>query len=266
MALDLTVYAARIGYTGEFVATLDTLRELHLAHALTIPFENLDALMGRPVRLDIESLWGKLVESRRGGYCFEHNGLFAAVLETAGFQVSRLAARVRMGATGVRPRTHMLLMVRLPGENWLADVGFGADGLLYPVPFRLGEVTAHFSWKYRVLAEGPAYVLQSERPEGWLDLYSFNLEEQEAIDYELANYFTSTHPSSPFVRNLIAQRPAPDLRLTLFNRTLLERTPDGASEILLPNDEDVLEVLSTRFSIDVPKGIRLNAEAYKTDN
>jgi len=217
-------------------------------------------LLGCPVRLGLDSLWTKLVENRRGGYCFEQNRLFAAVLEAIGFRVSRLAARVRIGATAVRPRTHMLLMVDAEGQRWLTDVGFGGDGLLYPVPFCLDEPVAHFAWKYRIVDEGPVYVLQSEHPEGWLDLYSFTLDEQYPIDYELANYVTSTHPDSPFVRNLIAQFPAPHLRITLLNRTLVERRPEGLSETTLPDDKAVLEVLSQRFSIELPKGTRIPLE------
>src|SRR4051812_17349400 len=100
--MDLKEYAARVGYTGEFTPTVETLKALHLAHATHIPFENLDVLLGRPIRLDIDSLWAKLVNGGRGGYCFEHNALFAGVLEAAGFRVRRLAGRV--GAA--RPRLH----------------------------------------------------------------------------------------------------------------------------------------------------------------
>src|SRR5215472_2819420 len=139
MPLDLHTYAARVGYTGDFTSSLATLRALHLAHATHIPFENLDILLGRPIRLDLESLCGKMIDGRRGGYCFEQNALFAAVLEAAGFRVRRLAARVRSGASGVRPRLHMLLGVEAEGGLWLADVGFGADGLLHPLPLRPGE-------------------------------------------------------------------------------------------------------------------------------
>jgi len=151
MGLDLAAYAARTGYKGEFLPTLDALHALHLAHATRIPFENLDVLWRRPPRLDVESLCQKLVTGGRCGYCFEHNSLFASVLEACGFRVRRLAARVRMGTTGVRPRLHMLLMVEAGGEQWLADVGFGADGLLYPVPFRLGETSVQFAWRNRIV-------------------------------------------------------------------------------------------------------------------
>ncbi len=260
MPVDLQGYAARIEYDGAFTPTLATLRDVHLAHATHIPFENLDILLGRPIRLDLESIAQKLIAARRGGYCFEQNALLAAVLETIGFRVTRLAARVRMGATEVRPRSHMLLAVDVDGEKWLADVGFGGDGLLLPVRLRAGEVQRHFGWQYRVTAEDGLHVLQSLRPEGWLDLYSFTLEEQHAADYEVSNYFTSTHPQSPFVNKLLAQRPGKDVRLTLVNRQLVEQRPDGVSETTLADDDAVLETLAERFGLRFPAGTRF---AYK---
>jgi N-hydroxyarylamine O-acetyltransferase len=255
MPVDLQAYAARIEYGGEFTPTLATLRNLHLAHATHIPFENLDILLGRPIRLDLESITAKLIDARRGGYCFEQNALFAAVLEAIGFRVTRLAARVRMGATEVRPRSHMLLAVDVEGEHWLADVGFGGDGLLLPVRLKAGEAEG-----YRVIADSGLHVLQTLRPEGWFDLYSFTLEEQYAVDYEVSNHFTSTYPSSPFVNRLIVQRPGEDVRLTLVNRQLMEQRPDGVSEITLADDDAVLETLAERFGLRFPAGTRF---AYK---
>jgi len=260
MPVDLQAYAARIEYAGEFKPTLATLRDLHLAHATHIPFENLDILLGRPIRLDLESVSAKLIQARRGGYCFEQNALFAAVLEAIGFHVTRLAARVRMGATEIRPRSHMLLAVDVAGERWLADVGFGGEGLLLPVRLTAGEVERHFGWQYRVILDGGLHVLQSLRPEGWFDLYSFTQEEQHAVDYEVSNHFTSTFPQSPFVNKLVAQRPGKDVRLTLVNRQLTEQRPDGVSEITLADDDAVLETLAERFGLRFPAGTRF---AYK---
>jgi len=260
MPVDLQAYAARIEYAGEFKPTLATLRDLHLAHATHIPFENLDILLGRPIRLDVESVSAKLIQARRGGYCFEQNALFAAVLEAIGFHVTRLAARVRMAATEVRPRSHMLLTVDIEGERWLTDVGFGGEGLLMPVRLKVGEVERHFGWQYRVILDGGLHVLQSLRPEGWFDLYSFTLEEQHAVDYEVSNHFTSTFPQSPFVNKLVAQRPGKDVRLTLVNRQLTEQRPDGVSEITLADDDAVLETLAERFGLRFPAGTRF---AYK---
>jgi N-hydroxyarylamine O-acetyltransferase len=250
----LRAYAARIGYEGDFTPSLETLRALHLAHATHIPFENLDILLGRPIRLDLDSLCAKLIAGRRGGYCFEHNALFAAVLEAARFRVRRLAARVRMGATGVRPRLHMLLAVEVAGEWWLADVGFGADGLLHPVPLRAGEAAPQFVWTYRIAAEGELFVLQSQRPEGWVDLYAFTLEEQHPIDYEVSNYFTSTNPTSVFVKMLLVQLPGRERRLMVMNRKLVERSAEGTSERMLAGDRELLDVLADCFGLSFEAG------------
>jgi len=253
--VDLKTYAARVGYDGEFAPTLDVLRRLHFAHATHVPFENIDVLLGRPIRLDLESLWQKMVLDGRGGYCFEQNALFAAVLEAAGFRVRRHAARVRMGASGVRPRTHMLLLVEAAGEQWLCDVGFGADGLVHPVAFRPGAVTEQFAWKYRVVQEGAVYVLQGWRPEGWIDLYAFGLEPTYPIDYEVANCYTATHPNSIFRKMLRVQLPGPENTLLLINHTLTERTAGGVTETPVPEDK-LLEVLASHFHLHFPPGTR----------
>ena len=129
MPIDLKAYAGRIEHKGQLAPNLATLQALHLAHATHITFENLDLLMGKPIRLDLESLAAKLIQGGRGGYCFEQNALFAGALEEIGFRVTRLAARVRMGSQKITPRTHMLLAVDIAGECYLADVGFGDDGI-----------------------------------------------------------------------------------------------------------------------------------------
>jgi N-hydroxyarylamine O-acetyltransferase len=262
--MDLTVYARRIGFAGAMRPTAECLRALHLAHATHVPFENIEVLMRRPVRLDLTSLWKKLVEDGRGGYCFEQNTLFAAVLEEAGFRVRRLAARVRMGAVGTRPRTHMLLAVEADGRQWLCDVGFGGDALLCPVAWIPGETSAQFAWKYRLVEEAPGYVLQTWRENAWVDLYSFTMEEQFAVDYEVANYYTATYPDSFFRKQLMVHLPAPDVRVTLVGRRLIERRPEGASEVVLADDAAVLEVLATRFGMHFLAGTKFPNESEQT--
>jgi N-hydroxyarylamine O-acetyltransferase len=254
--VDLKTYAARVEYTGEFQPTLDTLRQLHYAHATHIPFENLDVLLGRPILLDRESLWRKMVEGGRGGYCFEQNSLFSAIVEEAGFRVRRLSARVRMGTTGIRPRTDMLFLAEVGREQWLCDVGFGGDGLLHPIPFRLGETSPQFSWKYRIVQEGSVYALQSWRPEGWVDLYAFNLEPTYELDYQVANHYTATYPTSIFRKMLRVQLPGPDVSRLLINHTLTERTATGTTESTVPDGDGLLEVLASRFGLRFPPGTR----------
>lgn len=258
--MDLTTYAARTGYTGDFAPTLDTLRELHFAHATHIPFENLDVLLGRPIRLDPEGLWEKMVLGRRGGYCFEQNSLFSAVLEASGFRIRRLSARVRLGTTGIRPRTHMLFLAEASGEQWLCDVGFGGDCLLHPLPFRPGEVAEQFTWRYRIVHEGGVYALQSWRPGGWIDLYAFSLEPTYAPDYEVANYFTSSHASSIFRKMLRVHLPGPETSLMLINRTLTVRTSAGVTDMPVADDEALLAVLAERFGLCFPAGTRFPIE------
>src|SRR5262249_55036820 len=151
--VDLDAYFARIGYVGDHSPTLPVLPTLHRAHVGHISFENVDVLLGRPIRLDLDSLQAKLVRGRRGGECFYQNALFAAVLEALGFRLTRLAARVRFGATGVRPRSHMNLLVEVDGSPWLADVGFGGDGLLEPLPLVEGRESRQAAWTYRLMRE-----------------------------------------------------------------------------------------------------------------
>src|SRR4029453_17403240 len=186
--LDLPAYLRRIGYAGELLPSRAVLDALHRAHVTSIPFENLDILLGVPIRLDLPSLQAKLVSGRRGGYCFEQNALFASALEQVGFKVTRLAARVRYSTGRVLPRTHIALRGDLDGVRLLADVGFGADGLLLPVPLD-GTESLQFAWTYRVVDEDGAQLLQSRRDERWEDLYAFPHEPQLPVDYEIANHY-----------------------------------------------------------------------------
>jgi N-hydroxyarylamine O-acetyltransferase len=254
--IDLGAYLGRIGYSGRLDPTIETLRCLHVAHATHIPFENLDILLGRGIALDLKSLQAKLVTGRRGGYCFEQNTLFAAVLESLGFAVIRLAARVRFGSKAIRPRSHMLLSVAVDSEPWLADVGFGGEGLLYPIRLNEEDEVRQGQWQFRVCADGEVRVLQSLHADGWFDLYAFTQEPQFSVDYVVSNHFTSTFPQSPFVRSLIAQRNSLDARWTLHDRELTEERPDRKTTINLPDDEALLVTLADVFTLEFPAGTR----------
>jgi N-hydroxyarylamine O-acetyltransferase len=253
---DLSAYLGRIGYAGDLRPSLALLESLHLAHATHIPFENLDILLHRPIRLDLQSLQAKMVGGLRGGYCFEQNLLFAAALESVGFPVRRLAARVRYRTQAVLPRTHMLLLVDVDGSGWIADVGFGAKGLLLPVPFRAGEPVRQFAWTYRIVDDAGQWVLQSLRHEKWSDLYAFTLEPHLPVDYELANYYVSTHPNSRFVQTLTAQSSSPEARRTLRNRELIVDRGEAVDSQLLADDDELLEVLADTFGLRFPPGTR----------
>jgi N-hydroxyarylamine O-acetyltransferase len=255
--LDLGAYLRRIRLETRPAADLAGLRALHLAHATTIPFENLDIQMGLPIRLDLDSLQAKLVRRHRGGYCFEHNTLFLAVLRAVGFDVIPCEARVRLGAMEVLPRTHMLLLVSLEGATWLCDVGFGGEGLLHPVPMD-GEAHGQFLNTYRVSTEGGLRVLQSHHHGAWEDLYAFVPEARFPIDFEMANHYTSTHPESRFLKTLTAQLPGPEVRRILRNRAYAELRGDQAEgRELAP--EELLPTLRETFGIELPEGARFRA-------
>ena len=259
MAFDLARYLERVHWPGPAAppADLATLRALHLAHALAIPFENLDIQLGRPIRLDLDTLAAKLVGARRGGYCFEQNALFAAVLETLGFRLTRLCGRVRMGRPAdapVPPRTHMILRVELTEGPYLADVGFGGDQLLYPIPLVAGVRRDQEAWCYELTREDELWVLRSRQPEGWIDLYAFTLEPQHPIDYEVANHFTSTHPRSRFVQTLTAQRVTREVRYVLRDRDYEEIRPERRTRRELTSPEELLALLDERFGLRFPTG------------
>jgi N-hydroxyarylamine O-acetyltransferase len=259
--IDLESYFRRIGYTGERDTSLAVLKQLHLAHVDRIPFENLDILLGRPILLDLPRLEAKLVHGRRGGYCFEQNMLFAAVLEELGFSVTRVAARVRSGTTRLLPRTHMLLKVDVCGDAVIADVGFGGDGLLEPITLE-GEPTRQFAWEYRIAREADLYVVQSLRDQKWDDLYAFNLEPQFPVDFEVANHYVSTHPSSRFVQTLTVQRSTSEARYILRNREFIVQS--GAEDNLrstriVKDDQELLDVLDETFGLEFPPETRFFA-------
>jgi N-hydroxyarylamine O-acetyltransferase len=254
--LDVPAYLGRLGLSVLPGPTAAALGELHRKHVAAIPYENLDIIAGGGVDLSLPALQAKLVARRRGGYCFEHNTLFAAALERAGFAVTRLAGRARLGAPFVRARTHMVLVVAAEGRRWLADVGFGGEGLLEPIPLEHGETSRQGGWTFRVVceAEGWAWALQSLHPDGWFDLHGFTMEPQHPIDFVMANHFTSTHPISAFTRVATAQRTLPDRRLTLRGRRLTEAEPDGTEADHPVGAADLDRVLRERFGIELDEG------------
>ena len=260
--INLEAYFERIEYTGDRRPTVRTLMDVHLAHATHIPFENLDVLLKRPIRIDLESIQAKLVRGRRGGYCFEQNMLLAAVLQQIGFAVRLLQARVRLGTHRVIPRTHLLLAVDAEGDRWLADVGFGSFGLLVPVPMLAAEYQ-QFAWSYRVARETDAWVLKAPIEGVWQDLYTFTPEPQIPEDFIPANHYISTHPDSRFVQTLTVQRVAPEIRRLLKNTELVTTTAAGQTRRTLHNSKELLEVLVTEFGLEFPAGTEfLSPEAW----
>jgi N-hydroxyarylamine O-acetyltransferase len=254
---DWDAYLHRLDLPEAGAPSEATLARLHEAHALAIPFENLDIQMGRGIRLELPHLEAKLVRAARGGYCFEQNTLFRAALESAGFQVAAFEARVRVGTDRVLPRTHMLLQVETEGRAWLCDVGFGGGGPLRPVPMD-GTPQPMGPWTFRVWPEGPLRVLQSLRGEQWADLYAFLPEPRPEVDFEMGNWFTSTHPDSRFMVTLTAQRTFRDRRAVLRNLLLEIESRDGLQTQEVPRS-DLTRILREIFGIIVPDQARFRA-------
>ncbi len=257
---DLSAYLRRIGLDAPPPATAAGLAAVHRAHAASIPFENLDILLGRGIRLDLPSLEAKLVTARRGGYCFEQNSLFAAALTDLGFSVTSLAARVRLGGRADGARAHMLLAVRASGHDWIADVGFGGGGLLEPLPLEPAGEVRQGEWRFRLVEDGRERVLQSFGENGGRDLYGFTLEPQLPIDYVVANHYTSTHPDSTFTKIAVVQRTWATGALLLRGDVLATVVPGLAPvELPAPQGDSLLVLLRERFGLDFPPGTRFRS-------
>jgi len=264
--LDLDAYFARIDYQGPRAASADVLAAIAERHPQRIPFENLDILLGRGIRIDLASIQAKLVAGRRGGYCFEHNTLLAAVLRELGFRVTTLGARVRLGvpAEVATPRTHMLLRVDLDDGPRLVDVGFGfaPTGPLRLQPDLVQQL--HLD-RYRLRRDGAEWTLESG-PDGGPDFapaYVFTEEPLLPIDYEVANHYTSTHPRSHFTLGPVLVRPdvVAGCRYIFRGGELTVRRGGAAERTTISDPDVLLTVLARDFGLDFPPGTRFRSTA-----
>ncbi len=225
MAFALSAYLDRIGWTGAPAPTLDTLAGLLRAHMRAIPFENLDVLLGRPVRLDLDAVVGKLVDARRGGYCFEHATLFAHVLETLGFDVARHSARVTLILKRHEVgRLHMFLTVALPEGVFVIDPGFGGPAALGPLPLADAGAEGPIGATHWMARDGNLWALRTVIGGEACDAWIATLEQEYPVDFVVANHYTATHPASPFVNRLMLSRFTPEGRVSVMNRDATIRT------------------------------------------
>jgi N-hydroxyarylamine O-acetyltransferase len=251
--MNLDAYFARTGYTGPRTPTLDTLNGLVRAHVQTIPFENIDVLLGVPISLEPEAIVQKLVHDRRGGYCFEQNTLLLEVLTELGYHVRPLSARVRyMRPRDYTPaRTHLLVRVELE-ESWLADVGVGS---MSPTSaLRLaehGEQTTPHEPR-RLLRENDRIYHQARLGDEWVDIAELTLEEMPVIDRVVANWYTSTHPQSHFKARLTVARATPTGRIAILNDELSIRDASGhAEKQRIESPQHLLRILDEHFGMSV---------------
>lgn len=250
--MNVSPYLERIGYDGPLDPTAETLRRLHLAHLLAVPFENLSIHRGEPIQLDDEALFEKIVTRRRGGFCYELNGLFAALLRALGFDVAMLSAGVGRANGDFSPDyDHMALLVTLE-DRWLADVGFGDS---FREPLRLDErgEQKEGGLAYRIEETGDGRLILARREEGgpWKPQYRFGLEPHVFADYAEMCHFHQTSPQSHFTQNRICSLATPDGRVTLSEMKLIT-TRGGEREEREVDEREYAEALRECFGIMSP--------------
>jgi len=265
--LDLDAYLRRIGYDGPAGTdpSRTTLAALHRAHLAAIPFENLNLMLGRGIQVDLESIQAKLVDQKRGGYCYEHGQLFGAALERLGFQVDRLLARVGPDGEPVRPRTHLTLRVRTAdGGTWLADVGFGSSP---PAPLALTPPTSAppasgapsnangpqdlDDWIYDIVPDGTpgTWKLRELQAGEWVTLYRYEDQPAYPADVVMSNHYTATYPESWFLQLPIVVRRDVGAIHSLLGRTYTVTRPGYVKERRVLTDKEFAAALGDEFGL-----------------
>ncbi len=256
--MNINAYLERIHYHGSLEPTAETLRALQVAHLLTVPFENLSIHTREPIILDDESLFTKIVANRRGGFCYEANGLFAALLRALGFEVAMLSAQVANAEGEFGPDfDHMTLMVTPPGADfarrWLVDVGFG-DSFLEPLLLDEPGEQRQGSRAYQIVSNGThLFLMQRDDGEEGRALYRFTLQPHEYPDYTEMCHYHQTSPESHFTRSRICSRATEDGRITLSDMRLIttarNRADQTRHERTLHSEEEYADVLREQFGV-----------------
>ncbi|MBI5291557.1 MAG: arylamine N-acetyltransferase [Chloroflexi bacterium] len=242
--MDVTTYLQRLDYHSPLEPSAETLRGLHRAHMMTVPFENLDIWLGRPIVLDEAALYDKVARRRRGGFCYELNGLFAALLRALGFDVTLLSAR----AHGGPEFDHMALLVQLE-QRWLADVGFG-DSFVEPLLLDERGEQIRNGQGYRISTDGDEWRMAARGEGGeWADEFAFTLQPRQPGDYAGMCHYHQTSPQSMFTQKRICSRATPDGRISLSNRQLIITRNGRRQERELATDDDCTAALREHFGI-----------------
>jgi len=253
----LQSYLERIGLVEQIENSLDSLKKLHLAHPKYITFENIDSFTGLVPMIDRPSIFKKLVENRRGGYCYEQNILFKDVLETIGFSPKMHLARVVWSSKdgSATARSHMLLTVEINSKKYLTDVGFGSMTLNSPIAFELDTEQSTPGGVFRLKLIDNFYQLEVLKTE-WLPIYRFLLEEVEHSDLQMANWYIATGPDSMFNKFLMITRVEEDTRYSIFNNVFSIRKNDGSKETAEITDVTRLNnVLKDHFNLDISESL-----------
>jgi N-hydroxyarylamine O-acetyltransferase len=247
--MNVPAYLARIGYAGPVTPTLEVLRAVHRAHLLSVPFENLDIARGRALVVDQEACVRKLVEERRGGFCYEMNGAFAALLQAIGFQVTLLSARVARQDGSFGPEfDHLTLRVDLD-QPWLADVGFG-DSFIEPLRLLPGIAQQDAGQIYRMTETGSVLQLQKWETGGaWNDMYRFTLQPRQIQDFAAMCHYHQTSPESSFTRTRLCTRATPEGRITLSGMKLTITRKGEKEERMLSSENEWRAALRRHFDL-----------------
>jgi N-hydroxyarylamine O-acetyltransferase len=255
--LELSAYLHRIGFHGNARPDLATLIAVHRAHQYAIPFENLDVLLRRPVVLDLEANYDKIVCQRRGGWCYEMNGVMGWALKQIGFEVMRMSAGVmRVRAGDAQMGNHLCLLVSVD-QPYLVDVGFGGS-MAEPLPLRTSEredrpyrvwlsELVDGNWRYAEIAHGDA------------DAFSFDFRVAQADEALLARQcqFLQTDPASPFMQNLVVQRRTADTHRSLRGRVLAVIHATRVDKKVLNSSDELVATLRDSFGLDTPEAATL---------
>jgi N-hydroxyarylamine O-acetyltransferase len=252
-SFDLDGYLARIGWTGPRDATFATMAGVLRAHMTHIPFENLDVLLCRGIRIDADSVYGKLVVARRGGYCFEHGTLLQTALWHLGFEpVAHTARVILLRPRAEAPSTHMFLTVRFDDERYVLDPGFGGHAPLVPVPLAARDARDRHD-SHRLIRRGGESVLEAQIDGTPTPLWCSTLEPAEPVDFVMANHFVSTFPGSPFVTTLMLRAITTKGRVSVMNRALTRRDERGETKQVLESRAALRTLLNEDFGFDLPE-------------
>ena len=251
--MNVAAYLDRIGHRGGIDPTAATLRAIHRAHLLAVPFENLDIALGRPIETSLTRFYDKIVVRRRGGFCYELNGLFGWLLGELGFSVVTLSARVFNGEALGPDYDHMLLLVRLE-ERWIADVGFG-DSFLDPLPMD-AEEHREGDRSFRIVESERALVLESRAPgaEAWEPQYAFTGAPRRLDQFAEMCRFQQTSPQSAFTRKTVCSLPTADGRITLSNGRLITTIGGRRDEWPVSSRDEYRDLLRRHFGIELDAG------------
>ena len=255
--MEIDAYLKRIGYSGSLDPDIETLRQLHRAHLLAVPFENLDIPLGQPIVLSLPLFYDKIVRRRRGGFCYELNGLFAWLLEELGFVVTLLSARVFDGDQPGPEFDHLVLLIEME-VRLIADVGFG-DSFLEPLRLGTREEQMQQDSAYRLTESGSSVVLQRRRPGfDWEPQYIFSMTPRRLEEFSEMCRHQQTSPDSIFTKKALCSLATLDGRVTLSNGHLITTARGRRDEREVTDQEEYRSLLETRFGIDLGEGVRID--------